>query len=52
MVTAFCRVAGRPVGLIANQPWYLGGVIDSAAAQKAARFVRKCDDFGAAPRAR
>ena len=46
MVTAFCRVAGRPVGLIANQPWYLGGVIDSAAAQKAARFVRKCDDFG------
>jgi acetyl-CoA carboxylase carboxyltransferase component len=46
MVTAFCRIAGRPVGLIANQPWYLGGVIDSAAAQKAARFVRKCDEFG------
>ncbi len=46
MVTAFCRVAGRPVGLIANQPWYLGGVIDSEAAQKAARFVRKCDEFG------
>ena len=46
MVTAFCRIAGQPVGLIANQPWYLGGVIDSEAAQKAARFVRKCDEFG------
>jgi acetyl-CoA carboxylase carboxyltransferase component len=46
MVTALCRIAGRPVGLIANQPWHLGGVIDSAAAQKAARFVDKCDRFG------
>ena len=46
MVTAFCRVDGRPVGLIANQPWHLGGVIDSDGAQKAARFVRTCDTFG------
>jgi methylmalonyl-CoA decarboxylase subunit alpha len=46
MVTAFCRIAGRPVGLIANQPWHLGGVIDADAAQKAARFVNKCDQFG------
>jgi acetyl-CoA carboxylase carboxyltransferase component len=46
MVTALCRIGGRPVGLIANQPWHLGGVIDSAAAQKAARFVDKCDEFG------
>jgi len=46
MVTALCRIAGRPVGLIANQPWHLGGVIDSEAAQKASRFVRKCDEFG------
>jgi acetyl-CoA carboxylase carboxyltransferase component len=46
MVTGFGRLAGRSVGLIANQPWFLGGVIDSAAAQKAARFVSKCDEFG------
>ena len=37
---------GRPVGVIANQPWFLGGVIDATAAQKAARFVRTCNAFG------
>jgi acetyl-CoA carboxylase carboxyltransferase component len=46
MVTALCRVAGRPIGLVANQPRRLGGVIDAAAAQKAARFVGTCDSFG------
>jgi acetyl-CoA carboxylase carboxyltransferase component len=46
MVTAFCRIDGRPVGVIANQPWYLGGVIDGAAAQKAAKFVRICNSYG------
>jgi acetyl-CoA carboxylase carboxyltransferase component len=46
MVTAFARVSGRPVGLVANQPWHLGGVIDAAAAQKAARFVRTCNSYG------
>jgi len=46
MVTAFARIEGRPVGLIANQPWHLGGVIDAAAAQKAARFVRSCNAYG------
>ncbi len=46
MVTAFCRVDGRPVGLIANQPHHLGGVIDSEGAQKAARFIGRCDAFG------
>jgi len=46
MVTAFARIEGRPVGVIANQPWYLGGVIDAAAAQKAAKFVRSCNAFG------
>ncbi len=46
MVTALARIDGRPVGVIANQPWYLGGVIDAAAAQKAARFVRICNAFG------
>jgi acetyl-CoA carboxylase carboxyltransferase component len=46
MVTAFCRIDGRAVGVIANQPWYLGGVIDAEASQKAARFVRTCNSFG------
>ncbi|MGH2804024.1 MAG: acyl-CoA carboxylase subunit beta, partial [Thermoleophilaceae bacterium] len=46
MVTGFARIEGRPVGVIANQPWFLGGVIDAAAAQKAAKFVRGCNAFG------
>jgi len=46
MVTALARIEGRPVGVIANQPWFLGGVIDATAAQKAARFVRTCNAFG------
>src|SRR5919108_618553 len=45
-VTAFCRIDGRSVGVIANQPWFLGGVIDAAAAQKAAKFVRICNSYG------
>jgi acetyl-CoA carboxylase carboxyltransferase component len=45
MVTGFCRLDGRPVGVVANQPRYLGGVIDIAASQKAARFVHDCDAF-------
>jgi acetyl-CoA carboxylase carboxyltransferase component len=46
MVTAFARIDGRAVGVLANQPRYLGGTIDSDAAQKAARFVRTCNSFG------
>jgi acetyl-CoA carboxylase carboxyltransferase component len=46
MLTALCRIEGRPVGVVANQPRHLGGVIDSDAAQKAARFVRTCNAFG------
>jgi acetyl-CoA carboxylase carboxyltransferase component len=46
MVTALARIDGQPVGVIANQPWFLGGVIDATAAQKAARFVRTCNAFG------
>jgi acetyl-CoA carboxylase carboxyltransferase component len=46
MVTALARIEGSPVGVIANQPWFLGGVIDAVAAQKAARFVRTCNAFG------
>jgi acetyl-CoA carboxylase carboxyltransferase component len=46
IVTAFARLEGRPVGVIANQPRALGGVIDAAAAEKAALFVADCDRFG------
>jgi acetyl-CoA carboxylase carboxyltransferase component len=46
IVTGFARIDGRPVGIVANQARYLGGVIDAAASQKAARFVRTCNAFG------
>ena len=46
MCCAFARLEGRPVGMIANQPRRLGGVIDADAAEKAAGFVRLCDRFG------
>jgi acetyl-CoA carboxylase carboxyltransferase component len=45
LVTALGRVAGRPVGFVANQPQALAGTIDIAASQKGARFVRFCDAF-------
>ena len=45
MVTAFIRVEGRPVGVIANNPRYLAGAIDSDGADKAARFMQLCDAF-------
>lgn len=46
IVTAFCRIDGRSVGIVANQPRHLGGIIDVHAAQKGARFVRTCNAFG------
>ena len=46
MVTAIARIDGRTVGVIANQPKYLGGVLDAESSQKGARFVNKCDAFG------
>ena len=45
MVTAFARVEGRPVGVIANNPTHLGGAIDSDAADKATRFIQLCVAF-------
>jgi acetyl-CoA carboxylase carboxyltransferase component len=45
IVCALARLGGHPVAVIANQPQVLAGVIDIAAAQKAARFVRMCDAF-------
>jgi acetyl-CoA carboxylase carboxyltransferase component len=46
MVTTLARLKGRPVGMVANQPAHRGGVIDVAASEKAARFIRICDSFG------
>lgn len=46
MVTALVRVAGRPMGLIANNPRHLGGAIDADAADKAVRFLSLCDAHG------
>jgi acetyl-CoA carboxylase carboxyltransferase component len=45
IVCAFGRLDGRSIGIVANQPRYLGGVLDSDASQKAARFVRTCNLF-------
>src|SRR5690348_13549290 len=45
-VTALGRFAGRTVGVIANNPMRLGGCLDAASAEKAARFVRTCDSLG------
>ena len=46
IVTCFARIDGRSVGIVANQPMVLAGVLDSDASRKAARFVRFCDAFG------
>ena len=46
IVCGFARMDGRPVGVIANQPKFLGGVLDAESASKGARFVRTCNAFG------
>jgi acetyl-CoA/propionyl-CoA carboxylase carboxyl transferase subunit len=46
VTTTLGRLGGRTVGVIANNPLRLGGCLDSASAEKAARFVRMCDAFG------
>jgi acetyl-CoA carboxylase carboxyltransferase component len=45
LVTALGSIAGRPVGLVANQPCALAGTLDIPASQKGARFVAMCDAF-------
>ncbi|MFZ9987388.1 MAG: carboxyl transferase domain-containing protein [Candidatus Nanopelagicales bacterium] len=45
VVVALGRLGGRTVGVVANNPLRLGGCLDSASAEKAARFVRMCDSF-------
>lgn len=46
LITALIRIEGRAFGLIANNPAVLGGAIDAAAGDKAARFMRLCEAFG------
>ena len=45
IIIGFARMGGRPIGIVANQPAYLAGVLDINASTKAARFVRFCDAF-------
>jgi propionyl-CoA carboxylase beta chain len=45
IVVGFARLEGRPIGIVANQPAFLAGVLDINASVKAARFVRFCDAF-------
>ena len=45
VVTAFIRVEGHPMGVIANNPHHLAGAIDSDGADKGARFIQLCDAF-------
>ncbi|MDX5429383.1 MAG: acyl-CoA carboxylase subunit beta [Bacteroidota bacterium] len=45
IVVGFARIGGRSIGVIANQPAFLAGVLDIKASQKGARFVRFCDSF-------
>ena len=46
LLVGFARLDGRPVGIVANQPAMLAGVLDINASVKGARFVRFCDAFG------
>jgi propionyl-CoA carboxylase beta chain len=45
ILVGFARLGGRPVGIVANQPSVLAGVLDIGASKKGARFVRFCDAF-------
>jgi acetyl-CoA carboxylase carboxyltransferase component len=49
IVTCLARIGGRPVGIVANQPKQLGGILDNDSADKAARFVNLCNAFGIPP---
>ncbi len=45
VITCLARMGGRPVGIVANQPKQLGGILDNDSADKAARFINLCDAF-------
>jgi acetyl-CoA carboxylase carboxyltransferase component len=46
IITCLARFGGQPVGIVANQPKQLGGILDNDSADKAARFVNLCNAFG------
>ena len=46
IITCLARIGGRPVGIVANQPKQLGGILENDSADKAARFINLCDAFG------
>src|SRR3982751_297569 len=46
IITALARMGGRPVGIVANQPKHLGGILENDSADKAARFINLCDAYG------
>ena len=45
IITGFARLGGKSIGIVANQPLFLAGVLDSDSSRKAARFTRFCDSF-------
>ena len=45
IITCFARLGGRPIGVVANQPNHLGGILDNDSADKAAHFIQICDAF-------
>lgn len=45
IITSLIHIEGHPVGVLANQPMYMAGAIDSPASEKAARFIQLCDAF-------
>ena len=46
IITCLARMGGRPVGIVANQPRHLGGILENESADKAARFINLCDAYG------
>jgi acetyl-CoA carboxylase carboxyltransferase component len=45
IITCFARIGGKSVGVVANQPMHLGGILDNDSADKAAHFIQICDAF-------
>ena len=45
IITCFARLGGKSIGVVANQPMHLGGILDNDSADKAARFIQICDAF-------
>jgi acetyl-CoA carboxylase carboxyltransferase component len=46
IITCLARMGGRPLGIVANQPKHLGGILENDSSDKAARFVNLCDAYG------